>query len=109
MVDRCDAELPGATIVAQYAAMSAEPDAAVTSEVYAVEVASTPPCAYAVHRPTAAGPVASGPTGAAVGVSVGLGVDVDVASALASVLTSVLTSVSRVSGAGAPTRSCAPC
>lgn len=51
--------------------------AAFTNDVYAVEALLRPPCVKAVHRPKAAGPVASGPTG--VDVDVGVGVSVGVA------------------------------
>jgi hypothetical protein len=62
------------TTVAQNVEIPSALPAAFTSDVYAVDVMLRPPCVKAVHRPKAAGPVASGPTGVGVEVGVPVGV-----------------------------------
>ena len=74
------------------------PFAAFAKDAYAVEDTLSPPCVNAVHRPNAAGPVASGPTGVDVGVAVGVDVGVSVGSA-----------ESVAPGTGAPIESWAAC
>ena len=49
------------------------PFAALASEAKPVENALSPPCVKAVYRPSAAGPVASGPTGLVVAVCTAVG------------------------------------
>ena len=62
-----------AMTVSQYAVMFAAPEAAVSSDWYAVDLDPRPPCVKALQSPNAAEPVASGP----LGVEVGFGASVE--------------------------------
>jgi hypothetical protein len=59
-----------AMTVSQYAAMFAAPEAAVSNDLYAVDLVPRPPCEKALQSPNAAEPLASGPFGAEVEVDV---------------------------------------